>query len=35
MLHIWRVNQLARGSAFHSESRQLSDTGMIGANEVM
>lgn len=36
MLHIWRANQLARGTMyFRGESRQLLDTGMIGAKEIM
>lgn len=36
MLHIWRVYQLAHGTTyFHGESRQLLDTGMIGAKEIM
>lgn len=36
MLHIWRANQLARGTMyFRGESGQLLDTGMIGAKEIM
>lgn len=35
MLHIWRVNQLAHGTAyFRGESRQLWGRGTIGAREI-